>query len=193
MQISVTFDLTKGKKAVIQELDEFFERWDAKESADHIDVASLKGDKKRKKPSKTVSDDEDEDFGTKALKEEDLEEEAEDDEEDEGTRKPKSLRGKKSNARTSDDEDADEADESEEDDESDESDSEDDEESSVTFQEVRAALNKYGEKHPDQAQAILLTFGIKSPKELSAVKNEKHWEGIYRKVMAKIKAGKKRK
>lgn len=187
MQISVSFDLSKGKKALMKELSTFFDSWE-KENDDHIDVASLKEGKK--KPSKTVSDDEDEDFGTKSLREEDLEEEAEDDEEDEGVGKSRTVRGKKAKSRASDQEDA--ADEPEEDNEDDEGDSEDDE-PSVTFQEVRAALNKYGEKHPDQAQAILLSFGIKSPKELSAVKNEEHWEGIYRKVMAKIKSSKKRK
>jgi len=114
--------------------------------------------KKRGRPAKTVSDDEDEDFGKKELSEEDLDE-----------------------------------DEGEESDEESDEDAEDDEEPSVTFAEVRGAINKYGEKHPDQMRAILLGFGLKGPKELSATKNQKHWEPIYRKVMAKLKASKKAK
>lgn len=115
--------------------------------------------KKKTTPQKTVSDDEDEDFGTKPLKAKNLEEDYE----------------------------------SEESDEDSEEDETEDEESSITFKDVRAAVNKYGEKHPDQMRAILLGFNMKSPKELSAKHNERHWEPLYRKVMAKIKAAKKNK
>jgi len=82
-------------------------------------------------------------------------------------------------------------DEDESDDEDEEE--EEDDEPSVSFSDVRAALNKYGEKHPDQARAILSGFNIKNTKELAAKQNEKYWEPVYRKVMAKIKATKKSK
>lgn len=85
------------------------------------------------------------------------------------------------------DTDEDESDESE----SNDGDEDEDEEPAVTFAEVRAALNKYGEKHPDQARAILSGFNIKGPKELSAKHNQKYWAPVYAKVMAKIKAAKK--
>lgn len=76
-------------------------------------------------------------------------------------------------------------------DESDEEDLDEDEEPSVTFKEVRAALNKYGEKYPDQARAILAGFNIKSPKELSSTSNQKYWSPVYKKVMSKLKSIKK--
>lgn len=80
----------------------------------------------------------------------------------------------------------------EEDEDTDTDESDEDEEPTITFAEVRALLNKYGEKYPDQARAILAGFNIKSPKELSATQNEKYWGPIFRKVMAKMKAAKKK-
>lgn len=136
---------------------------------------------KRSKPLKTVSDDEDETFGTKAMSEDDLE----DIDTDEDEAPAKKTKSKKAVA-TDDDE-------TDEDAETDTDSDEDDEEPSVTFQEVKAAINKYGEKHPDQMRAILLAFNIKGPKELAARHNEKYWEPVYRKVMAKLKAAKKSK
>src|ERR1700679_2594041 len=69
---------------------------------------------------------------------------------------------------------------------------EEDEDGSVSFAEVRAVLNKYGEKNAEGARAILVSFGIKSPKDLSNNKKYgKHYAAIYQKVMAKLKAAKK--
>lgn len=123
------------------------------EKSDTIDMTSLK----KVNPEKTVSEEEDADFGKKPLKAKDLE-----------------------------DDEAEEAEETEE------SNEEADEEPAITFADVRAALNKYGEKYPDQARAILLGFNIKNPKELSAQGNQKYFEPIYRKVMAKLKLLKKK-
>jgi hypothetical protein len=180
-------DLAKGLKAHLA----LFQN---DEETDAIDVSSL-GKKGKKKPLKTVDADEDEDFGSEPLDEEDLDD-GEDDEEEEDAptkRAGKSgpVRSGKKQSKKVDTEQTEETDD-EEDEEGSEGDDEADE-PSVSFQDVRAALNKYGEKHPDQARAILSTFNIKSPKELSAKHNEKYWEPVYRKVMAKIKAAKKRK
>lgn len=120
--------------------------------------------RKKDEPEDTVDEEEDEDFGKKTMKKKDLEED-----EDEL-------------------EASDDAEDEEE--ETDEDDSE--EGPTVDFKTLRAAVNKYGEKAPDQMRAILAGFKIKSPKELSAVKNEKHWDGVYRKVMAKLKTSKKK-
>jgi TATA-binding protein-associated factor Taf7 len=176
-------DLHKGLKAHLA-------LFESGEDTDAIDVSTL-GKKGKKKPLKTVDADEDEDFGSEPLDEDDLDEE--EDEETESSGKSRTLRAGKRKSKkvdadeTEEDNDEDSEEESEGDDEADET------EPSVSFQEVRAALNKYGEKHPDQARAILSTFNIKSPKELAAKQNEKYWEPVYRKVMAKIKAAKKRK
>lgn len=70
------------------------------------------------------------------------------------------------------------------DDSEDEEESEDDEDA-LTFEEVKAALNKYGNKKPEEAKAILLGFNIKSTKELEKHKNK--WEPVYRKIQAKLK------
>jgi hypothetical protein len=127
------------------------------------DAAPVKRAKKSK-PAATVSDDEDEEFAKAPVRARELEEDEEVSEDDEDE------------TEVADDEDEDE-----------------DEEPSVTFAEVKAAINKYGEKHPDQMRAILLGFNIKGPKELAAKGNEKYWQPVYRKVMAKLKASKKAK
>lgn len=75
--------------------------------------------------------------------------------------------------------------------EEDDSDDEDDA-PEVDFKTLRNAVNTYGEKKPDQMKAILLTFNMKSPKELSAKHNERHWDAVYLKVKAKLKALKKK-
>lgn len=86
-------------------------------------------------------------------------------------------------AADTDEEESDEEEESEEDDE------EESDDEQLTFDDVTKALNKYGNKNPKGAKALLLSFGIKSTKELE--KSEKKWEPVYRKLMAKIKAAKK--
>jgi hypothetical protein len=172
-------DLHKGLKAHLA-------LFESGEETDAIDVSSL--GKKKKQPLKTVDADEDEDFGSEAMDEDDLDEE--EDEETESSGKSRTLRaGKKQSKKLVEDSEADDSETGEESSEE----SDEDDEPAISFQDVRAALNKYGEKHPDQARAILSTFNIKSPKELSAKHNEKYWEPVYRKVMAKIKAAKKRK
>lgn len=118
------------------------------EETDDVDMTTLKktAGKKTKttKPAKTVSDDEDEDFGTEEMGSADLDEETETDE-----------------------------------------DAEDEDEATLTFDEVKAAVNKYGNKNADQMRAILHGFNLKSTKELE--RNKKYWEPVYRKVMAKMK------
>jgi hypothetical protein len=103
--------------------------------------------KRGRPPLTTVSDEEDNEFGTKELSEEGLED---------------------------DDETTD-----------------DSEEETLTFEEVKEALNRYGNKHPSEAKGILLSFNLKSTKELKEVKTK--WEPVYRKVMAKLKLEKKSK
>lgn len=104
--------------------------------------------KKRGRPAKTVSDDEEESFGTKEIEKEELE----------------------------DDEDGEEE-ESEE------------EESALDWDDVKAAVNKYGAKSEEGMRSILLGFNIKTTKELQ--KHPKKWEAVYRKVNSKLKALKK--
>ena len=116
----------------------------------------------RAKPAKTVSDEEDEDFGKKAMTSKDVEDEDNADDEEES----------ETESEEEDDEDGEE------------------EEPGVTFDEVKAAMNKYGEKFPDQMRAILLAHNLKSPKELK--NHPKYWEPVYRKTMAKIKTMKKK-
>lgn len=143
----------------------------------HTETAATPTKAKRAKksaPEPTVDEDEDEDFGKKTLKKKDLSEDDEDEEELEA----------------SDDE---EADDEESDNEESDEDAEDTDEPSITFEELKAAVNKLGEKRPDEMRVILSSFNIKTPKELSSVKNEKYWEPIYRKVMVKLKATKKAK
>lgn len=142
----------------------------------------------RAKPAKTVSDDEDDDFGTKSLSEEDLEDdEAETDDNEDESEKVSAKSGKKTAQATDDN------DETEEEEDAEDSEENDEEESGVTFAEVRAACNKYGEKHPDEMRAILKSFKIESPKALSKSSNEKHWAPIYKKVMIRLKAMRKNK
>lgn len=116
------------------------------------DTASLagitkarRGSTKTTNPAKTVSPDEDEDFATEALDEEDLD--------------------------VTDDEDTDD---------------ETDEDEGLDFATVKAAINKYGEKKPNDMKTILSGFNLKSTKELQAKKTK--WEPVYRKVMVKLKA-----
>lgn len=110
-----------------------------------------RGASKRAAPLKTVSPDEDEDYGTEAIDEDELD--------------------------VASDEDLDvEADE-------------DEEESRVTFDMVKAAINKYGDKKPDAMKAILTGFNLKGTKELERTKSK--WQPVYDKVMAKLQALKK--
>lgn len=89
---------------------------------------------------------------------------------------------------TDDDLSDDDAPEQSEDEETDE-DEEEDETDGLSFDEVKSAINKYGEKHPDEMKAILLGFNIKTTKELKMV--QKKWGPVYTKVMAKLKKMKK--
>lgn len=112
-------------------------------------VATAKAGKKTK-PAKTVSDEEEESFGTEAVEEEELEEE-----------------------------------------ETEESEESEEEEDALSFDQVKEAINTYGNKKPEDMKAILLGFNMKSTKELE--KHKTKWEPVYRKVMAKLKASKKAK
>lgn len=112
--------------------------------------AAAKPKKTRSKPEKTVSEDEEEDFGKKEIEAEDLDDDGEDEEEE----------------INSDGEEEDEA-------------------PPLSFDDVKAAINKYGEKKPDDMLAILHGFNIKSTKELQ--KHKSKWEPVYRKVMVKLK------
>ena len=131
------------------------------EERDDIDMSALK--EKKGRPAKTVSDDEDEDFGKKKMSKKDLEEE------DDDVEAAADDEGEEDNGNDDDTKD----------------------EPGVTFQELRAAINKYGEKKPADMRAILLSFNLKSPKELSSKGAEKYYDVIYRKVMSKLKALKK--
>jgi hypothetical protein len=187
---AVTVTIPNPTTAQMIMISELMEAGDQNETAQK---APKKG--KRTAPAKTVSDDEDEDFGKKAMSEDDLDEEtAEDDAEDEGATKSRTLRNKKRKASAMDEEDAEEDSDTETDSEDDETDTDSDEDESpkVTFQELKAAMNKYGEKHPDQMRAILSGFNIKGPKELAARTNEKYWDPVFRKVMSKLSAMKKK-
>lgn len=104
-----------------------------------------------KKPGKTVSPDEDEDFAKEALEAEDLEDDADEEEEEE---------------------------------------SDEDEDEGLDFSEVKDAIDRYGAKNPDAMKAILSGFNLKGTKELKNTKGK--WEPVYRKVMAKLKALKKK-
>lgn len=69
--------------------------------------------------------------------------------------------------------------------------SEEEEESGVTFDQVKAVINKYGEKKPDEMRAILAGFNVKSTKQLADLPAK--WEPVYNKVQAKLTAQKKKK
>lgn len=127
-------------------------------------AAPSEAPKKRGRPAKTVSPDEDEDFGKKPLKKKDLKSDDEDE---------------------SEEEDLDEEDE----DESDDGDPEEEEDDSLSFDEVSDVINKYGGKDAKGMKEIYSGFNLKNTKELKA--NPKKWEPVYRKVMAKLKALKK--
>lgn len=117
----------------------------------------------RGRPAKTVSEDEDEEFGTKPLGKKDLKNDEDEDEETEASES---------------DEDEDESNDGNEE--------EDDEEEGLSFDTVKAAINKYGEKKPDDMKAILASFGFKGTKQLSEAKPSK-WQAVYDKVQAKLK------
>lgn len=134
------------------------------EAAKETPAEETPAPKKRGRPSKTVSPDEEEDFGKKPLKKKDLKSDDEDEEEEE-----------------------DEENESESDDEEEDEDEEEDD--SLSFDEVSAAINKYGTKDAKGMKEIYSGFNLKNTKELKA--NPKKWEPVYRKVMAKLKALKK--
>lgn len=116
--------------------------------------------KKRGRPAKTVSPDEDEDFGKEELEEEDL----------------------------ADEEETEEADEEESDEAEEEADEEEDA-PKVSFDQVKAAINKYGATHPKQMKAIYASFKIKDTKELKSAKTK--WAPVYVSVLAKLKELKK--
>jgi hypothetical protein len=128
---------------------------------------------RKSKPEATVDEEEDEDFGKKTLKKKDLDED--EDEADDADEEEEELEA------SDDDED-----------EAEEEDTDEDAGPEVDLKQLKAAVNKLGEKQPDVMRAILMGFKIKSPKDLQLTKNEKHWDGVYRKVMAKIKASKKK-
>lgn len=113
-------------------------------------IASLaplatQGKKGGKAPTKTVSEDEDETYGTSAIEESEFDEVIDEDEEDA--------------------------------------------EPTVSFDEVKAAINKYGQKNPKNMQLILAGFNIKSTKELKAAPSK--WEVVLMKINKAIKASKK--
>jgi len=139
------------------------------------DTATLAKRTRKSAPEKTVSDDEDEDTGTgketlKSLK--------------------KSLKTLKDEA---EDESEESDDDAEEDEESDEGEDEDDVDTgdTITFAEVKAAIDRYGDRKPKDMAAVLAGFNVKSTRELK--ETPKKWEPVYRKVMAKIKLLKKAK
>jgi hypothetical protein len=90
MQVSISFDITKGKKQLMKEFSSFVDGWEneGKSAATDTDEDAEEAPPKKKaakkgKPSKTVSDDEDEDFGTKgAVDEDELEEDDADESDD---------------------------------------------------------------------------------------------------------------
>lgn len=161
MQVNISFDITKGKKQLLKEFSAFVDGWenegktaDADTDEDAEEAPAKKKAAKKSKPAKTVSEDEEEEFGTKgAVDEDELEDE---------------------------DEDAEESDDDAEEDED-----------ALPWETVKEAINKYGNKKPDEMKAILLSFNFKSTKELQQHKVK--WEPVYRKVMAKLKATKKAK
>lgn len=129
--------------------------------------------KSRKAPAKTVSEDEDEDYGTEEMEEGDEDLEG-DDEEEEVPLKKKATSKKKAAVVEEEDEDEEEA----------------DEDGGLDWDEVRDAMNTYGEKNKAGMKAILAGVNVKTTKELMTHKNK--WEPVYRKVMAKLKALKKK-
>lgn len=79
--------------------------------------------------------------------------------------------------------------EEEETDTDEESDESDDEDSVLSFSTLKDAINKYGAKQPEKMKALLLSFNLKSTKELQTT--PKKWEAVYRKVQAALKVSKK--
>lgn len=126
-----------------------------KVAAPLADITKAKRGVSKKAPLKTVSPDEDPDFGAEALEEDDIEVEAADVDEDE------------------------------------EADEDEDEDDGITFDQVRAVINKYGDKKPDAMKAILTGFNLKGTKELERTKSK--WQPVYDKVSAKLKLLKKAK
>lgn len=147
MQVTVSYNpFDKTELAALKKVSEL----DMNTLAQEVETMTAK----RGKPAKTVSEDESEDFGKRALKKEDLH----------------------------DDEECEALDEDESDDE--------DSDNEVPFSKVKAAINLYGEDHPDEMKAILLSFNFKSTKELE--KQPKKYEAVYNKVMAQLKKLKKK-
>ena len=77
----------------------------------------------------------------------------------------------------------------EEEDENGKEENDEEEEPELSFDEIRAAITKYGEKRPKGMQAILDQHGVKNVKALE--KKEARWEAVYKSTMAAIKAAKK--
>jgi hypothetical protein len=62
------------------------------------------------------------------------------------------------------------------------------EENTVDWDDLKMAINTYGEVKPEAMKAILLSFNVKNTKELQTVPNK--WGAVYAKVLSKIKSSK---
>lgn len=82
-----------------------------------------------------------------------------------------------------------ETEETEEGVEEEETEEEAEEEETLSFDTVKEAINKFGNKKPDAMKNILTSFGVKNTKDLE--KKKAKWQPVYAKVMAKLKAEKK--
>ncbi len=109
-------------------------------------TTTRKSHTKKAAPQATVSEEEDEDFGSEETEGEEIEDE--DDNEDE------------------------------------------DETPAVTFDQVKAAINKYGATHANEMRAILKAHKAGSTKELST--KPKQWESVLNKVNVALKKLKKK-
>lgn len=133
------------------------------EEKDEIDVAEMsrgKDGKKRKPKAK---------FASNAAEEQEEEENDDGDESEE-------------EEETTDSDDADEEEESEESEEESDSEDEQEEEPAVSFAQVKAAIDKYGDKKPKTMKTLLSSFNLKSTAELK--KNKKKWAPVLRKIKA---------
>ncbi len=135
--------------------------------SDLVAGAKKGASKKKAAPVKTVSPDEDEDYGTSGdLTDEELEVEEEDE-------KPVKRKAASKKVVEEDEEEEEES---------------DDDAPSIEFDEVRAAINKLGNRDASAMKTILASFNLKTAKEVE--RHPKKYEAIYRKVMTKLKAGK---
>lgn len=74
---------------------------------------------------------------------------------------------------------------SEEEEQEEEENEDDEDDEGLDFDTLKAAINKYGEKKPEQMRTILHSFNLKNTKELQ--QHSQKWEPVYRAVMAKLK------